>query len=149
MGKFDVDGDLVRKLAGLLEETGLGEIEFESETCRIRVARPGAGPAVAAAPMAAVPTPAAEAAPVATVAANNDSGNVTSPMVGTIYLSPAPDEVPYVDVGDSVVAGQTLMLVEAMKTFNEIKAPKAGKIIELLVESGQPVEFGEVLAIVG
>lgn len=151
MDKFDVDGDLVRKLAGLLEETGLGEIEFETESCRIRVARPGAGPASGAIPVAAAPAPAVEAAPppVAEAAASNDSRSVTSPMVGTIYLSPAPDEAPYVGVGDSVTAGQTLMLVEAMKTFNEIKAPKAGRIIELLVESGQPVEFGEVLAIVG
>ncbi|MHA1564617.1 MAG: acetyl-CoA carboxylase biotin carboxyl carrier protein [Alphaproteobacteria bacterium] len=146
MAKFDVDGDLVRKLAGLLEETGLGEIEFESADCRIKVVRPG-GPAVAAAPMVAAPSLEAVAAVAAPV--SGDPGSVTSPMVGTIYLSPSPDEPPFVTVGDSVIAGQTLMLVEAMKTFNEISAPKAGKVTEILVESGQPVEFGEVLAKVG
>ena len=147
--KFDVDGDLVRKLAGLLEETGLGEIEFESDDCRIRVVRPGAS-AVVAAPMAPAPAPVVEA-PVAAapVAASSEPGNVTSPMVGTIYLSPSPGEPPFAGVGDMVSAGQTLMLVEAMKTFNEIKSPRAGKVTELLVESGQPVEFGEVLAKVG
>ena len=146
MAKFDVDGELVRKLAVLLEETGLGEIEFESADCRIKVVRQG-GPAVAAAPMVAAP----RLEPVAAVAETGaaDPGSVTSPMVGTIYLSPSPEEPPFVAVGDSVVAGQTLMLVEAMKTFNEINAPKAGKITEILVESGQPVEFGEVLAKVG
>lgn len=146
MAKFDVDGDLVRKLAGLLEETGLGEIEFESADCRIKVVRPG-GPGAMATPVVAAPRlepVAAVATPVA-----GDPGSVTSPMVGTIYLSPSPEEPQFVAVGDSVVAGQTLMLVEAMKTFNEISAPRAGKVTEILVESGQPVEFGEVLAKVG
>ncbi len=148
MAKFDVDGDLVRKLASLLEETGLGEIEFEIENCRIRVARPGATVS-AVAPVPAGPAAVADPVAAPTPKDGSEPGSVTSPMVGTIYLSPAPDEPPFARLGDAVAAGQTLMLVEAMKTFNEIKATKAGTLKELLVESGQPVEYGEVLAIIG
>jgi acetyl-CoA carboxylase biotin carboxyl carrier protein len=128
---FDIDTDLIRKLADLLEETGLGEIEYESAGARVRVARPGS-PATIASP---APPPAA-ALPV------------TAPMVGTVYLSPAPGEPPLVRVGDTVSVGQPLMLIEAMKTFNEVKAPLAGKLARIAVESGQPVEYGEVLAVI-
>lgn len=145
---FDIDADLIRKLAGLLEETGLGEIEFESAGARIRVARPAAVPVT---PVVASPaTPSAANAPETPADAPLEAhpGAVTSPMVGTIYLSPAPGEPPLAKIGDTVAAGQPLMLIEAMKTFNEVKAPQAGKLVNVAVESGQPVEFGEILAII-
>jgi acetyl-CoA carboxylase biotin carboxyl carrier protein len=144
---FDIDADLIRKLAGLLEETGLGEIEYEAAGARIRVARPGVA---AAAPVALAPAqaaPAAAAAPAVAVPEEHP-GAVSSPMVGTVYLAPAPGEPPLVRVGDTVSAGQPLMLIEAMKTFNEVRAPKAGTVTAILVESGQPVEYGETLAVV-
>jgi acetyl-CoA carboxylase biotin carboxyl carrier protein len=142
---FDIDADLIRKLAGLLEETGLGEIEYEAGGARVRVVRPG-GVAVAAppAPVVAAPPPQTAAAP----AAENHPGAVTSPMVGTVYLSAAPGEPPLVRVGDTVSAGQTLLLIEAMKTFNEVKAPRAGTLVSIAVDSGQPVEYGETLAVI-
>ena len=152
MPKFDVDSALVRKLADLLEETGLGEIEYEADGKRIRVVQPSLaahGVAPAATPMA---TAAAPATPVAgpPPAADESAhpGAVLSPMVGTVYLAASPDDPPLVQVGDQVREGQTLMLVEAMKTFNEIKAGRSGALTRLLVENGRPVEYGEVLAII-
>lgn len=152
MAKFDVDSALVRKLADLLEETGLGEIEYEADGKRIRVVQPSLaahGGAPAATP---VVTAAASAPPVAgpPPAADESShpGAVLSPMVGTVYLATSPDDPPLVRVGDQVHEGQTLMLVEAMKTFNEIKAGRSGALTRLLVENGRPVEYGEVLAII-
>lgn len=146
---FDIDPDLVRKLADLLNETGLAEIEYEDNGKRVRVAMPGMGPQVVAAPPVAAPVPAASAPVVAT---GGDSaahpGAVTSPMVGTVYLAQAPEDPPFVKAGDSVGEGQTIMLIEAMKTFNEVKAPRAGTLQSIAVASGQPVEFGEVLAII-
>ncbi len=152
--KFDVDAELVRKLAELLAETGLGEIEYEDAGKRVRVAMPGAAPA--AAPPAAVPPPAA--APVAHQEGNSEDhqaaeiaqhpGAVTSPMVGTIYMSPAPGEPPFVHTGETVAEGQTILMVEAMKTFNEIAAPRSGTLSRVIVEDGQPVEFGEILALI-
>lgn len=148
--KFDVDSDLVRKLAELLAENGLGEIEYEEAGKRIRVAMPGAAPAGVPAPatVAAAPTsPESEAgAPNADVA--HHPGAVTSPMVGTIYMSPAPGEPPFVRAGESVSEGQTILIVEAMKTFNEIAAPRSGVLSKIVVTDGQPVEFGEVLALI-
>ncbi len=149
MAEFEIDAELVRTLAALLDETGLGEIEFEADGRRVRVARPGTSAvAMAPGPMA-VPSPVA-AAPTAQASGDTPlrPGTVTSPMVGTVYLSAAPDEPRFANVGDQVDAGQTLMLVEAMKTFNEITAQKAGRLTELLVENGQPVEFGEALAVI-
>ena len=146
---FDIDADLVRKLADLLSETGLAEIEYEVNGKRVRVARPQHGVAtVAAAPPApAAATQSADAATQATDPAAHP-GAVTSPMVGTVYLASAPGEPPLVREGSQVSAGQTLMLVEAMKTFNEVKAPTSGTVVRVAVESGQPVEFGELLAII-
>ncbi|HEY2177519.1 MAG TPA: acetyl-CoA carboxylase biotin carboxyl carrier protein [Caulobacteraceae bacterium] len=143
--------DLVRELADILNETGLSEIEVEREGQRIRVARsvsPGAmqtfvPPPVAAAPPAAATAPAVEPEPIRT------GETVTSPMVGTVYLQPQPGAPPFVKVGDKVAAGQTLLLVEAMKTMNPIAAPRAGVVVELLVVDSQPVEFGEPLAVIG
>ncbi|HYD43904.1 MAG TPA: acetyl-CoA carboxylase biotin carboxyl carrier protein [Phenylobacterium sp.] len=146
-----IDARLVRRLAGILTDTGLTEIEVEKDGLRIRVAKSvtvAAAPQVVAAAPAAAPAPAAPAAPAVTsapAAAAADGELVTSPMVGTIYLQPSPDAAPFIKVGDSVTAGQTLLIVEAMKTMNPITAPKAGKVTEILVGDAQPVEFGEPL----
>ena len=154
MAKFEMDTDFIRKLAAILEETGLGEIELSDGERKIRVARPTtiAAPAasIAVAPMASAAAPVA-VMPVAVAAAGDHSkhpGAVKSPMVGTAYLSPEPGKPVFVSVGDKVNAGQTLLIIEAMKTFNPIKAAKAGTITQILIENARPVEFGEVLMIV-
>ena len=149
-----IDARLVRRLAGILNETGLSEIEVEHDGLKIRVARTltAAAPVAMAAPsFAAPPSPAsaAEPAPAAPTPAPAAGDAVKSPMVGTVYLQPQPDAPSFVKVGDTVAEGQTLMIVEAMKTMNPIPAPRAGKILEILVLNGQPVEFGEPLAIIG
>ena len=149
-----IDARLVRKLADILTETGLSEIEVEHNDLKIRVAKtltaaPAAAQYVAApAPLAAAPAPAAsgEAAPAAEPQRKGDV--VNSPMVGTVYLQPQPDSPPFVAVGDTVTAGQTLLIVEAMKTMNPIPAPRGGKIVEIIVQDAQPVEFGEPLVII-
>jgi len=149
-----IDARLVRRLADILTETGLSEIEVEHSGLKIRVAK-----TLIAAPMQVMqsapavspaPAPAATAAPAEAAAPARAAGDtVNSPMVGSVYLQPEPGAEPFVKVGDTVTAGQTLMIVEAMKTMNPIPAPKAGKILEILVEDGQPVEFGEPLAVIG
>lgn len=145
---FDIDADLVRKLADLLAETGLAEIEFEDGGKRVRVARSGA--AASAPVVVAAATPAQSAPPAAPAApdASANPGAVTAPMVGTVYLAQSPEDPPFVRAGENVSEGQTLMLIEAMKTFNEVKAPRAGTVKNIAVASGQPVEFGEVLAVI-
>ena len=143
---FDIDADLVRKLSGLLYETGLGEIEYEDGDRSIRVAR---SPSVSAAPSPAAPGAAnAISAPPEPSDASAHAGAIASPMVGTIYLSQSPGDPPLAKQGDTVSEGQTLMLIEAMKTFNEVKSPCAGTVMNIAVTSGQPVEYGELLAIV-
>lgn len=139
----------IRELAELLGETGLSEIEIEREGLRIRVARQLATSATVAVPAAAA-VAAAPAAPASAASGdNNDApGVVTSPMVGTTYLAPEPDAAPFVSVGTTVSEGQTIMIVEAMKTMNQIPAPHAGTVREILVENGQPVEFGEPLIVI-
>ena len=141
--KSIVDQALIRELAELLTETGLSEIEIERDQTRIRVARTISVAATApiAAPVIAAPT-----APIVTDA--NHPGTVHSPMVGTAFRAPEPGGRPYVDVGDSVRQGDTLLIVEAMKTMNQIQAPRSGKVTKILVEDGQPVEFGEPLLII-
>ena len=147
MASFDIDGDLVRKLADLLRETGLSEIEFAEGEKRIRVTRPTAAQTVAVhAPVAAAAAPVAAAAPAAKPA--NHPGAVTSPMVGTAYAAPEPGSAPFVRVGDTVKAGQTVLIIEAMKVMNPIKAPRGGTVVEILISDSQPVEFGEVLMII-
>ena len=154
MAKFELDTEFVRKLAAILEETKLGEIELADGDRRIRVARPTvnvtqqAPMAAAAAP--AAPVGAAAGAPAAPVAGDlsKHPGVVKSPMVGTAYLAPEPGKPNFVSVGDKVAAGQTLLIIEAMKTFNPIKAPKAGTVTQVLIENARPVEFGEPLMIV-
>ena len=141
MSKFDIDEALIRKLAKLLKETGLTEIEFETDGARIRVNAGGTGPAVVAAPvMASAAAPAAAEGPAA--------GSVSSPMVGTAYLSPEPNAAAFVKVGDRVTKGQTILIIEAMKVMNPIPAPHAGTVTQILVQDGQPVEFGEPLMLI-
>lgn len=144
MSKFDIDEALIRKLAQLLKETGLTEIEFEKEGARVRVNAGGSGPAVFAAPAAVAAAPAAPAAASDAPAA----GAVSSPMVGTAYLSPEPNAASFVKVGDRVAKGQTILIIEAMKVMNPIPAPHAGTVTQILVQDGQPVEFGEPLVII-
>jgi acetyl-CoA carboxylase biotin carboxyl carrier protein len=150
MAKFEMDTEFVRKLAQILHETHLGEIELAEGDKRIRVARPTV--TMAAAPVTAAQAGPAAAAPAGAPAAGNDLGKhpgaVKSPMVGTAYLAPEPGKPNFVSVGDKVTAGQTLLIIEAMKTFNPIKAPKSGTVSQILVDNARPVEFGEPLMIV-
>jgi acetyl-CoA carboxylase biotin carboxyl carrier protein len=140
-----IDKELIRELAELLDETGLTEIEIEREGLRVRVGRGGgvthvaapAAPALVAAPAIAIPIDPAKHA-----------GAVTSPMVGTAYRGAAPGAAPFVDLGSKVVAGETLLIIEAMKTMNQIPAPRSGTVTQILIEDGQPVEFGEPLLII-
>ena len=152
-----IDAQLVRELAAILAETGLTEIEIERGELRLRLARtvtasPVMAPAmqthvVSSAPVPTPPPPAL-AAPTPPADPADHPGAIPSPMVGTAYLSPEPGATPFIKTGDTVTAGQTLMVVEAMKTFNPITAPKAGKVLRILVTDGHPVEFGEPLLIV-
>jgi acetyl-CoA carboxylase biotin carboxyl carrier protein len=152
MAKFELDTEFVRKLAQILHETNLGEIELGDGDKRIRVARPtvtvAAAPVAAAAPAPAAVPAAAGAAPTGGNDLGKHPGAVKSPMVGTAYLAPEPGKPNFVAVGDKVTAGQTLLIIEAMKTFNPIKAPKAGTVMQILVDNARPVEFGEPLMIV-
>jgi len=154
-----IDARLVRKLADILKDTGLTEIEVEHAGLKIRVARELTVSAAttnyvqapqAYAPQFSAPAPMAEApvqaAPAAPTRATGDI--VKSPMVGTVYMSPQPGADAFIKVGDTVASGQTLLIVEAMKTMNPIAAPKAGKVVEILVGDAQPVEFGEPLVVI-
>jgi len=153
-----IDTRLVRKLADILADTGLTEIEVEQGDLKIRVAREvTVAPqqmTYAPAPVAATPAPAAAAlvaaSPAAAPAADAPQRGevVKSPMVGTVYLQAQPGSPSFIKVGDTVSAGQTLLIIEAMKTMNPIPAPAAGVVLQILVEDGQPVEFGEPLVIV-
>jgi len=151
-GTMQVDAGLVRQLAELLDDTRLTEIEVQDGDRRIRVVRNVSIPVqtmsapVATAPAAATATAAAPAAPAAP--AGDHPGTIKSPMVGTAYLSASPGAKAFVAVGDAVAAGDTLLIVEAMKVMNPIVSPRAGKVTQLLVDNGQPVEFDQPLAIV-
>ena len=140
----DIDSKLVRKLAALLEETGLGELEYATDDWRIRVARPAVQQAasVVAAPAAVPVAHPADSAPAVI------AGAVNSPMVCTAYLGPDPDAAPFVSVGSRVTEGQTLMIIEAMKVMNPIPAPRAGTVKDILVQNGQPIEFGQPLIVI-
>lgn len=149
--KAEIDQDVIRQLAKLLSETELTEIEIEQDDLRIRVVRSPA-PIAAAVPMAA-PAPVILQAPRDAGQSNeapaaNHPGIVPSPMVGTAYRAPDPSAKPFVEVGDEVRHGQTLLIVEAMKTMNQIPSPRAGTVKRIMVEDGQPVEYGEPLMIV-
>jgi acetyl-CoA carboxylase biotin carboxyl carrier protein len=150
MSRLPVDAEAIRALADILNETGLTEIEIAEKDSRIRVVR---APGIV---QAAVPEAAAAAAPGAQEAPRpadtadflHHPGAVKSPMVGIAYLSPEPGATPYVTVGQPVAAGQTLLLIEAMKTFNQIKSPRAGTLSRILISPGSPVEYGEVLMVI-
>ena len=150
--RSEINVDLVRELAELLTESNLTEIEYDSGTWRIRVirqptaAQPAAGPPVALPPPVPAHTDTDTAAEESALLAH--PGLLTSPMVGVVYTSPEPEAPPYVRVGDTVQSGDPVLLIEAMKVFNTITAPRAGRIIRLFVGSGQPVEFGEPLLII-
>ncbi len=152
MAKLELDKELIRELAALLEETGLSEIEITDEGRSLRVSRAGTVNAVAAATPAstpAAPPATGEAAPVAPDAdLSQHPGAVLSPMVGTAYVAPEPGAPPFVTVGDTVSEGQPLLIVEAMKTMNQIPAPRSGKITRILVTDAQPVEYGDPLMII-
>lgn len=148
---FAVDAGAIRELAELLEETRLGEIEIEQGGCRIRVARPAAR-----APTAAHAAPSVSSEPLAArgratlespAVKRDGDGAIVSPMVGTVYVAPEPGKPPFVKIGDTVREGDTLLIVEAMKTMNPIVAPRSGTVTEICVEDAQPIEFGQVLLV--
>jgi acetyl-CoA carboxylase biotin carboxyl carrier protein len=145
--RIPIDPDTIRALAAVLVETGLTEIEIADKDSRIRVVR-GGGVTTAVVPVVATP---ASAVAMAVAAIPQEAAThpnaVVSPMVGVAYLSPEPGAPTFVTVGQQVTAGQTLLLIEAMKTFNQIKAPKAGTVTAILVQSGAPVEYGEALIV--
>ena len=146
--KTIVDRELIHELTKLLDETGLTEIEIEQEGKRVRVARsPAAAGAPASLRVEVAPQAAAEAT-VKPVDPSNHPGVVISPMVGTAYASPEPGAKPFIDIGSKVKVGDTLLVVEAMKTMNQIPASRAGTVVQILFEDGQPVEFGEPLVII-
>jgi acetyl-CoA carboxylase biotin carboxyl carrier protein len=142
--KPGTDADAIRELSALLKETGLTEIEIERDGSRIRVSRA----AVATAMAAPAPAHAAASAPSAPAASGPHPGAVPSPMVGTVYLSPEPGKPAFVKVGQTVREGDTVFIVEAMKTMNAISAPRGGTVQEVCVTDGQPVEFGQTLLII-
>ncbi|MCQ0986623.1 acetyl-CoA carboxylase biotin carboxyl carrier protein [Jiella marina] len=154
-----VDPIFVRELASILNETDLTEIEVEHGPMKVRVSRQREAAAMQApayyqqAPMhqpahAAPPPPQPASAPAPAAATGPEPGTVPSPMVGTVYLSPAPGARPFVEVGQSVQEGETLLIIEAMKTMNQIPAPRSGKVTKVLVENAQPVEYGEPLVVI-
>ncbi|SMD05601.1 acetyl-CoA carboxylase biotin carboxyl carrier protein [Rhizobium sp. RU36D] len=150
--KSGIDQAVIRDLANILNETDLTEIEVEQGDLRIRVSR--SGPQMMAMPQmptyqmpaAAAPAAAAPAAPAEP--ARNLANAVTAPMVGTVYLSPAPGARPFIEVGATVKEGQTLLIIEAMKTMNQIPAPRSGKVVEIIIEDARPVEYGEPLVVI-
>jgi len=154
-----IDTKVISKLAEILDKTNLTELEYEDETCRISLSRQLGG--VAATTFVPQAAPVVQAAPAVTVEAENEADTesaetdytnspnaVKSPMVGVVYLSSDPNSGNYVNVGDSVSAGDTVCLIEAMKTFNPVKAHKGGRVVKILVESGDPVEYGAPLIVI-
>lgn len=150
--KPGIDQTLIRDLANILNETDLTEIEVEQEDLRIRVSRAGTPQYVSApvpamaAPVQAASAAVAQATPAESARASKNA--VTAPMVGTAYLSSAPGSRPFVEAGATVKEGQTILIIEAMKTMNQIPAPRSGRVVEILVEDGAPVEYGEALIII-
>ena len=149
------EASFVKELADILDQAGLAELEYETESVTIRLSRvSNAAPVAAVAPVAAAPVtnaaPLAIAESMAELPPNpaNHPGTVTSPMVGTVYTAPEPDTPAFITEGANVTAGQTLFIVEAMKVMNPITAPKAGTVVKIFVQNAQPIEFGEALVIV-
>ena len=150
MPRFQLDKALIRELGQLLDETNLTEIEISEGNKSVRVSRAASTTIAAAAPAVSAPVaaPAADSAPPAAASdASDHPGALRSPMVGTAYLSPEPGAAPFVQVGDTVSEGQTLLIIEAMKVMNQIPAPKAGVIKQIMIDDAQPVEYGDVLVI--
>lgn len=148
MPPFEIDEALIRRLASLLEETGLGEIEYSEGDRRIRVTgRTGIPQAAAPPPAPAAPPPPETPRDSPEAPEKEAEGAVVAPMVGTVYLSPEPGAPPFVQPGDTVDAGDTLVLIEAMKTFNPVRSPRAGKVARVLISDAAPVEYGEVLMV--
>jgi acetyl-CoA carboxylase biotin carboxyl carrier protein len=145
--RIPIDPDTIRALAAVLAETGLTEIEIAEKDSRIRLVRAAASVPAPVMTTTVQPVMAAAAAAPLTADPASHPGAVTSPMVGVAYLMPEPGAPPFVTVGQTVQAGQTLLLIEAMKTFNQIKAPRSGTVTAILVQSGSPVEYDEVLMI--
>ena len=153
--KTGIDQALIRDLANILKDTDLTEIEVEQEDLRIRVSRAGTpqyiqapiGAPAYAAPAAAAPVAAAAVAAPAAVG-RNPANTVNAPMVGTVYMAPAPGARAFIELGATVKEGQTLLIIEAMKTMNQIPSPKSGKVTEILVEDGSPVEYGQPLVVI-
>ena len=141
-----VDSDLIRELAAILDETGLTEIEVTDNGQGLRISKCG-GVTHVAAPAATAPTAPAPAGASSSPPQGHYGDAVTSPMVGTVYLAPQPGDPPFVQSGDSVSAGDTLLIIEAMKVMNPIQAPRSGTIKEILVDDSQPVEFGHPLVV--
>jgi acetyl-CoA carboxylase biotin carboxyl carrier protein len=149
--KTGIDQQMIRDLAGILNDTNLTEIEVELGDMKVRVSRQSqAVHAVAAPAPYAPPAPSAAAAPVAAAAAAAEVSKnaVSSPMVGTAYISPSPDSKPFIEVGQTVKEGQTLLIIEAMKTMNQIPSPRAGTVKAILFEDAQPVEYGMPLVVI-
>lgn len=147
----EIKSDLVRHLANILDETNLSEIEYDIGSLRIRVARQGHGATVmmpASQPVAQSPTSSPVVADEKPTDPASHPGAIKAPMVGVSYLASEPDSPPFCKVGDTVTEGQTLLLIEAMKTFNPVRAPKAGKVSAILVSDGQPVEFDQPLVVI-
>jgi acetyl-CoA carboxylase biotin carboxyl carrier protein len=144
-GQPAVDQELIRELARLLDETGLTEIEFERDGARVRVARQAA---VVPAPIAVAPLVASTPVVAMVEDPARHPGVVVSPMVGTAYRGPEPGAKPFVEVGSMIAAGASVLIIEAMKTMNQIPAPRSGRVSQILIEDGQPVEFGEPLMII-
>jgi acetyl-CoA carboxylase biotin carboxyl carrier protein len=148
--KSKIDADLVRQLAGLLDETGLSEIEYGTDEWHLRVAKGGVAVATTA-PVSIAEAPKAESTgtPADEAGAHADHpGVVVSPMVGTAYTTADPETPPFVKIGDQISEGDTLLLIEAMKVFNPIKAARAGKVTRIFIDNGTPIEFGEPLMII-
>ncbi len=153
MSGFPIDEEAVRRLAALLEETGVGEIEYRDGDRSLRISARGAAPVSAPVAVSAVPTqeisPADAVAPPQQPSGGADGTPVTAPIVGTVYLQPEPGQPAFVQVGDRVQAGQIVLIIEAMKVYNQIPAPCDGVVRQVLVSSGDPVEYGETLMILG
>ncbi|HEY6632276.1 MAG TPA: acetyl-CoA carboxylase biotin carboxyl carrier protein [Rhizobiaceae bacterium] len=145
--KTGIDQQLIRDLAGILNDTNLTEIEVELDDFKVRVSRQAAAVHAVAAPAPVYAAPAA-AAPAAAGPAESSKNAVPSPMVGTVYLAPSPDAKPFIEVGQAVKEGQTLLIIEAMKTMNQIPSPRSGTVKAILVEDSQPVEYGMPLVVI-
>jgi len=151
-GSMNVDLDIIRELAGILDDAGLSEIEVEDGDRKVRVSRSSSGtyaPVHAGAPSMPAPAPAAASSAEAIAPPVDDyAGAQKSPMVGTVYMAPDPDAANFVNVGDKVSVGDTLLIVEAMKVMNPIAAESSGTVKAILVENGQPVEFDQPLVVI-